>query len=354
MSEIAVRDTDSWADMLPAVGELAGKISATSFVPKAMRGKAPEIAACILSGREIGIGPMESLQKIHVIDGRPALSAELMRSLVFKAGHEIRFPSLTDSKVTAEGRRAGSDSWTAVTWTIQDAQRIGVTGKSTWKQYPRQMLSARATAELCRLLFADAVGGISYLPEEIEDEQPVRTPTARRQPAKAEIQRPEPDLVAEPAPKVAVDQRVPEPEFDDAIVEAEIVEVSPMSATNHPMSPTNNPMSPTNNPTGDESEAGEPIPEPPTETFEQDTGDDRPKLPGGMTGPQTKMLGASMRTAGINGRTEALDFCASVIGRQIQSRNDLTKDEASRIIDVLADMNEGVINAMTALGGQPA
>ena len=33
------RDTDSWAAMLPAVGDLASKIASTSFVPRGLRGK---------------------------------------------------------------------------------------------------------------------------------------------------------------------------------------------------------------------------------------------------------------------------------------------------------------------------
>jgi hypothetical protein len=126
--------------MLPAVGDLAGKISTTNFVPKGLRGKPAEIAACILTGREVGIGPMESLSKIHVIDGRPAMSSELMRSLVMRDGHEITYAVLTEDKVTAKGRRAGSQEWTEVTWTMKDAQRIGVAGRDTWKKYPRQML----------------------------------------------------------------------------------------------------------------------------------------------------------------------------------------------------------------------
>jgi hypothetical protein len=343
MSAIAIRDTDSWADMLPAVGDLAGKIATTSFVPKALRGKAPEVAACILTGREIGIGPMESLQKIHVIDGRPALSSELMRSLVLKAGHELRFPVLTDTKVTAEGRRAGSDSWTSVTWTMQEANRIGVTGKATWKQYPRQMLSARATAELCRLLFPDALGGITYLPDEIEDERPARAATtARRSPPAVQVERPEPELVVVEQAAPATRSRVPEPDFpeaetDELIVEAEIVEPADDSQVVDQPETTevvaDEPAIVDTLPTEDPDHA-------PPPNFEDEVEGEKPKLPHAITAPQVKMIGASMRTAGISDRTAALDFCASVIGRRIESRNELTKDEASRIIDVLAGMNQ--------------
>jgi hypothetical protein len=304
VNELALRaDTDSWADMLPAVGDLAGKISTTNFVPKGLRGKPAEIAACILTGREVGIGPMESLSKIHVIDGRPAMSSELMRSLVMRDGHEITYAVLTEDKVTAKGRRAGSQEWTEVTWTMKDAQRIGVAGRDTWKKYPRQMLAARATSELCRLLFPDALGGISYTPEELDEdqgEQP-RTAVRRSKGRTSEVAQdiPEPELDPQEPPQAVLDgasgadeaavtvEATAEPEIADA----EIVDDAPVMVT--------------------------------------------AVMDGNaITGPQTKMMGAAMRTLGMD-RDQALDFCREHTGRDIQSRNDLTKNEATAIIEAL-------------------
>jgi hypothetical protein len=293
MSDIALRDTDSWADILPAVGDLAGKISTTNFVPKGLRGKPAEIAACILTGREVGIGPMESLAKIHVIDGRPSMSAELMRSLVMRDGHEIRYPTLTDAKVVAEGRRANSEDWTTITWTMSDAQRIGVAGRDTWKKYPRQMLTARATSELCRILFPDALGGISYTPEELGDLQEgpdspteARSTTVRRRKVPSDIQTP-PEKIA---PQIGSQAPEPiQPSTDPEIIDAEVVDETP------PPKPAK----------------------------------------GAITGPQIKMLGALMNQAGIAERQAALDYCADVIGRQIESRNDLSTNEATQIIEAL-------------------
>jgi hypothetical protein len=299
MTDIQVRDTDSWASILPAVGDLAGKISTTNFVPKSLRGKPAEIAACILTGREVGIGPMESLSKINVIDGRPSMSAELMRSLVMRDGHEIRYPTLTDTKVVAEGRRAGSESWTTVTWSMTDAQRVGVASKDVWKKYPRQMLSARATSELCRLLFPDALGGISYTPEELDGESEgtdspteARGATVKRRTLPSGTETPTEKI----APQIASEERQAaeaiEPTPDDQIVEAEIVEEAPAKPDNP------------------------------------------------MTGPQSKMMGALMREAGLTDRADAIGYCIEVIGREITSRNDLTKPEAQQIIDALTSANQ--------------
>lgn len=283
-NEVAVRDVDSWAPMLPAVGDLAGKISGTSFVPKGLRGKPAETAACILAGREIGIGPMESLQKIHVVDGRPTMSAELMRSLVLRAGHEIRFPTLTDDTVVCEGRRAGSESWTTIKWTMKDAQRVGLAGKQVWKHYPRQMLAARATAELCRLLFPDALGGVTLTTEEVTDEAaPVAATVTITREAKPALS-PDPEPVDEPEPE-------PEPVVDTEtgeIVDAEVVE--------------------------------EAEPEPT------------------ITDAQMRKMRVLLGNVGMKDRDQILQYVRGVVGHDVESSKALTKDEASRVIEALTEL----------------
>lgn len=288
-NEIALRDTDSWAPMLPAVNQLAQGIADTEFVPKGLRGKPYSVAACVLSGREIGIGPMESLAKIHMVDGRPSLSSELMRSLVLRAGHMIEFTHLTDQVCTIRGRRNGSSEWTELSWTMKDAQRIGVAGKDTWKKYPRQMLSARATSELCRLMFPDALGGISYTPEEIEDEKAATVRVVREAAADkpAKVQRKsqaapepvEPPLDDEP---VAVDTETGE------IIDAEIVE-------------------------------------------------DAPAFPPVSQAQLTKMS-VLFNANGITDRDDRLAYVAAIVGREVDSSKSLDKAEASAVIDALDSM----------------
>jgi hypothetical protein len=74
--------------------------------------------------------------------------------------------------------------------------------------------------------------------------------------------------------------------------------------------------------------APEPGPEPPADPPPVDA-------PPGVTAAQLRKLGAGMREHGITDRTEALAFVADVIGRDIASRNELTRDEASVVIDEL-------------------
>lgn len=313
-TDVAVRDTDSWAGMLEPVNLLAKGIANTDFVPKALRGKEYAVAACVLTGREMGLGPMESLQKIYVVEGRPSLSAELMRSLVMRAGHELRFTELTDKKVTLEGRRAGSDAWTSVTWTIADAQRIGVTGKDVWRKYPRAMLANRATSELCRLVFPDALAGISYTDEEIESEEAAtvtvtRAQTTEAKPAKVQRKTNKaPDPVEPPLPG---DTDTASDDDEAGITDAEIVEI--------------------------------------TDAADQMRTDLADANTPGITKAQQSKMHALFGDLNVTERDDRLRYASDAINRDITSSSDLTKSEASIVIESLqADLN--VANAAQQLG----
>ena len=65
----------AWIQLMPAAAELAKQVANTEFVPKSLRGNPGAIAACVLYGDELGIGPMQALAKIAVIEGKPSLSA---------------------------------------------------------------------------------------------------------------------------------------------------------------------------------------------------------------------------------------------------------------------------------------
>ena len=155
--------------LIPMAADLADRLAKTDFVPQGLRGKPEAVMAAMLQGHEVGLPPMMSLSKIAVINGRPSMASEAMRALVLSHGHEIWFDEKNTTKVTVCGSRAGSDRVSRVTWTMDDAKRAGLAGKDGWRKYPRAYLTARATSELCRDIFADVLGGVSYTPEEVED-----------------------------------------------------------------------------------------------------------------------------------------------------------------------------------------
>ncbi len=162
MSEIAVIQHD-----YEMMWKLSQRVSNTVFVPTALRGKNESVLACIMYGAELGLGPMQALNSIHVIEGRTAMSPELMRAMVARHGHRIDVIENSNTACEVKGIRADTGSTATVRWTMEDAKMAGLAGKNNWKTYPRAMLLARATSELCRIVFPDIIAGLSYTPEEV-------------------------------------------------------------------------------------------------------------------------------------------------------------------------------------------
>ena len=178
-------------DLAEDYWKLAQKIAGTEFVPTPLRTRPEAVLAALLSGAERGLGPMESLRSMHVIEGRPSLSAEAMRALVFAAGHTIEIVESTSAKCTVIGRRYDSETTSPpFTWTMDRARRAKLTNKKNWLEYPEAMLLARATTDLCRALFPDVIAGFAAT-EELDEEPPRRVRTITRR-------KPEPEQTAAP------------------------------------------------------------------------------------------------------------------------------------------------------------
>lgn len=296
------------ADWLLDPAEIANRIGGTDFVPKALRNNPAAITAALLYGAEVGLGRMQSLAKIAVIDGRPSLAAEAQRALILANGHDLWIEESTNTRCTIAGRRRGSEMTSRVTWTLDDAKRAKIAGKSNWQAYPRQMLLARASAELARSVFADVIGGLSAT-EEVEDVVDVAATSP-------------PEL--EGAESKSATRRRPR----------RVGTTAGSSSTAQP------PAEPEPSP--------EPLPEPqpeaepdqPTEPAgEQPLGGDRtPIAPAAPNPPNSAQLGMMFALFGRKGpteREERLAYCERVLGRAIGSSNELAALDVTRIIEAL-------------------
>lgn len=164
-----------WAAEARAAHQLATSLCQTSFVPQHFRGKPAEATAAILTGHEMGMSPMAALRAIYVIQGTPAMYAHAMRAVVQSRGHSIWEAEASPTRVVVRGHRLGeADKVRESVWTIERARTAGLLNNAQYTKNPQNMLTARATGEVCRLIASDALHGIPYAVEELDDREPVR------------------------------------------------------------------------------------------------------------------------------------------------------------------------------------
>ncbi len=131
------------------------------------------VMSTILAGRELGLQAMASLRGFHIIDSKPTLSADLIRALILKSGRAKYFRCMERSaeRSTWETQR-GDDPPISLTITIQEGRAafVGDDRKwaaSGWGKNPADMLVARASSKLARLVYPDVVFNL-YDPTEFD------------------------------------------------------------------------------------------------------------------------------------------------------------------------------------------
>jgi hypothetical protein len=151
-------------------------LASSTMVPRDFQGKPGNVLVAIQWGREVGLGPLQALQNIAVINGRPSIWGDAALALV--RGH----PDCASVQEGAEGEGDARHGWCEVTrrgeqpqrrtFSIADAKRAGLWGKSgPWTQYPDRMLQLRARGFAIRDVFPDALRGV-LTREEAEDTPP--------------------------------------------------------------------------------------------------------------------------------------------------------------------------------------
>lgn len=150
-----------------ALTALSDTLAQSQLIPAPLRRKPGDIAVILLTGRELRLPPMQALNSIHVIEGKPTLSAALMMALILSAGHELRITETTNELCTVDARRRSDEKPTTFTFTMEDATRAGLANKGPWKSYPAAMLRARVITAAARAVFPDVLMGAQYAPEEL-------------------------------------------------------------------------------------------------------------------------------------------------------------------------------------------
>lgn len=140
--------------------------------------KTPEAAVIIMQyGNELNIGPMQALNNIYVVGGKPALSGNLMSALIRKGG--VAWQTIQDFEpikndtgtvvnyiTTIKFLRDNVEEIVSYSW--EEAKRAGLTTRDTWQKYPRNMLYWRCFSTGARRIASDFCMGM-YLASEIAE-----------------------------------------------------------------------------------------------------------------------------------------------------------------------------------------
>ena len=312
--------TDTWVPVLQDVAYLASRIADTDFVPSAYKGNNAAVAASILYGRELGLPPMTALKAIDPIKGTPSLSSEAMRALILAAGHKLRFVESTATRCVMEGRRRDEEAWTRVAYTMDEAKSSGDANKNPqYRSRPAEMMVARCTSRIARMMFADCIGGFPS-PEEVEAVELA-------------------EIAPETAPKRVTIERESEQNSHEIAPKTE-----PKRAPIAPKTRRKAAPKPTPEPAQIEAvQDGPPLPG--EDGFEEMIAppieDEQPTEPL-RTEAQSKKLFACLRSLGIGSRDEGLEMIASILGHPIESTKELTKSQAAKVIDALESMEEPI------------
>lgn len=157
-------------DTVEEVFRIAKAVAASGLAPNGMR--SPEqITIAIMHGAEIGLPPMQAIQRIAVVNGRPAIWGDAVPALLLARGFKIieTMDGVEDARgatccvVRPDGTKIERR------FTIGDAKIAGLWGKAgPWKQYPDRMLQMRARGFAARDGAADVLSGL-YVAEELHD-----------------------------------------------------------------------------------------------------------------------------------------------------------------------------------------
>jgi hypothetical protein len=138
-----------------------------------------KVMVCIMCGLEVGLTPMQALQKIAVINNRPTIWGDGALGLVRGSGLceyvKERIDGQGDKMVAVcEAKRRGEPEPIIRKFSVDDAKLAKLWAKAgPWQQFPTRMLSMRARAFALRDGFADVLGGL-YLAEELQGTEPMR------------------------------------------------------------------------------------------------------------------------------------------------------------------------------------
>lgn len=123
----------------------------------------------IMAGRELGMGPFESMRDINVIQGKVALTAAAISARIKASGkYDYRIITLENDGCEIEFTQEGKVLSPVSSFNAADAKAAGL-NSPMYQKYPRNMYFARALTNGARWHCAEVFGGAVYTPDELRN-----------------------------------------------------------------------------------------------------------------------------------------------------------------------------------------
>ena len=148
-------------------------IANSDMVPKDFRGKPGNVLVAVQYGAELGLAPMQALQNISVINGKPSVWGDALLAIV--RGSQLcedvaeRIEGDGDNAVAICVAKRRGASPVEGRFSVADAKKAQLWGKQgPWMQYPKRMLQMRARGFALRDAFPDLLRGIITAEEALD------------------------------------------------------------------------------------------------------------------------------------------------------------------------------------------
>lgn len=287
--------------------EYSKALSASDLLPRQYQNKPANVLVALEYGAALGLSPMAAIQGVHVVEGKPTASAQLIGALVRNAGHRLRVRGDDRNAVAVIVRRDDPDFEFRAEWTMDRAKAAGLTGKGVWKQYPAAMLKARAITEVARDACPEVLSGVAYTAEELGHDTPAAraVDTSRLTPQRSH------SVTVQQVGAVQFDTEtgeiVAETSPDDDVSDAEVLDIEPETL----------------------------IPDPESDVSEQESGPDTP-----LTAEQSHRITVALKALEL-GKVDGLALYSEVCGRPVKATRELSRTEAGLVLAHLETIANG-------------
>jgi len=156
------RLTDSLADLNAIADSMEQIVKLASFLTAGTNWNAQQLVTAYLSyGMMHGWNVAQTMEKMNIIKGKITYQAATMFGIVIASPKCKSWKVITnsDTECCLEFVRADNNQKYTIIFTIEMAQRQGLTNNRQWQTMPKQMLMARCKSMAVRDVFGDVISG---------------------------------------------------------------------------------------------------------------------------------------------------------------------------------------------------